>query len=145
MLLSKPVVRPIMEVIVSRRIGGTERHGQLRVVIRCKREKNGFVKIVYVVMVICFLLLQTSYARNRGACVTQQDVTLWRTARRYCVTRVMSGEIGNLVVKVNVKKNVEEGPMMASAKLLEAWVSSSTADSVLDKANGVIRVASGLV
>ena len=48
--------------------------------------------------------------------------------------------MGNLVVKVNVKKNVEEGPMMASAKLLEAWVSSSKADSVLDKANGVIRV-----
>jgi hypothetical protein len=36
----------------------------------------------------------------------------------------MSGEMGNLVVKVNVKKNVEEGPMMASAELLEAWVSS---------------------
>jgi hypothetical protein len=34
----------------------------------------------------------------------------------------MSRETGNLVVKVNVKKNVEERPMMASAKLLEAWV-----------------------
>jgi hypothetical protein len=33
----------------------------------------------------------------------------------------MSGEMGNLVVKVNVKKYVEEGPMMASAELLEAW------------------------
>jgi hypothetical protein len=32
----------------------------------------------------------------------------------------MSGEMGNLVVKVNVKKNVEEGPMMTSAELLEA-------------------------
>jgi hypothetical protein len=52
--------------------------------------------------------------------------------------------MGNLVVKVNVKKNVEEGPMMASAKLLEAWVSSGKADLVSDKANGVIRVASGL-
>jgi hypothetical protein len=52
--------------------------------------------------------------------------------------------MGNFVVKVNVKKNVEEGPMMASAELLEAWVSSSKADSVLDNANGVIQVALGL-
>jgi hypothetical protein len=56
----------------------------------------------------------------------------------------MSGEMGNLVVKVNMKKNVEEGQMMASAELLEAWISSGKADSVLDKANGVIQVASGL-
>jgi hypothetical protein len=56
----------------------------------------------------------------------------------------MSGEMSNLVVKVNVKKNVEEGPMMASAELLEAWVSSGKADSVSDKANRVIRVASVL-
>jgi hypothetical protein len=34
--------------------------------------------------------------------------------------------------------------MMTSAELLEAWVSSSKVDSVSDKANGVIRVASGL-
>jgi hypothetical protein len=34
----------------------------------------------------------------------------------------MSGEMGNLVVKVNVKKNVEEGLMMANVELLEAWV-----------------------
>jgi hypothetical protein len=56
----------------------------------------------------------------------------------------MSGEMGNLVVKVNMKKTVEEGPMMASAKLLEAWVSSGKADSVSDRANGVIRVVLGL-
>jgi hypothetical protein len=56
----------------------------------------------------------------------------------------MSDETGNLVVKVNVKKNVEEGPMMASAELLEALVSSSKADSVSNMANGVIWVASGL-
>jgi hypothetical protein len=56
----------------------------------------------------------------------------------------MSGETGNLVVKVNVKKDVEEGLMMASAELLEAWVSSGKADSVSDKANGVIWVALGL-
>jgi hypothetical protein len=56
----------------------------------------------------------------------------------------MSGEMGNLVVKVNMKKNVEEGQMMASAELLEAWISSGKADSVSDKANGVIQVASGL-
>jgi hypothetical protein len=64
------MARPINEVIVSRRIGGTKRHGWLRVIVRCKREKNGFVKIVYVVTIIWFLLLHTSYARNRGACVT---------------------------------------------------------------------------
>jgi hypothetical protein len=50
----------------------------------------------------------------------------------------MSEGMGNLVVKVNVKKNVEEGPMMASVELLEAWISSGMADSVSDKANGVI-------
>jgi hypothetical protein len=32
----------------------------------------------------------------------------------------MSGEMGNLVVKVNMKKDVKEEPMMASAELLEA-------------------------
>jgi hypothetical protein len=67
-----------------------------------------------------------------------------RLTRRYYVTWVMSGETCNFVVKVNVKKNVEEGPMKASAKLLEAWVSSGKADSVSDKANGVIRVCLGL-
>jgi hypothetical protein len=56
----------------------------------------------------------------------------------------MSRETGNLEVMVNVKKNVEEGPMTASAELLEAWVSSGKADSVSNKVNGVIRVASGL-
>jgi hypothetical protein len=56
----------------------------------------------------------------------------------------MSGGMGNLVVKVNVKKNVEERPIMASAKFLEAWISSSKADSVSDKENVVIRVASRL-
>jgi hypothetical protein len=56
----------------------------------------------------------------------------------------MSRETGNLVVKVNVKKSVEEGPMMASAELLEVSVSLSMADSVSDNANGVIQVASGL-
>jgi hypothetical protein len=56
----------------------------------------------------------------------------------------MSGEMSNLVVKLNVKESVEEGLMMASTKLLEAWVSSDKVDSVLDKANGVIRVGLGL-
>jgi hypothetical protein len=50
-----------------------------------------------------------------------------RLTRHYRVTRVMSGEMGNLVVKVNVKENVEEGPMMANTELLEAWVSSGKA------------------
>jgi hypothetical protein len=42
--------------------------------------------------------------------------------RRYRVTRVMSGEMGNFLEKVNMKENVEEGPMMANTELLEAWV-----------------------
>jgi hypothetical protein len=53
----------------------------------------------------------------------------------------MSGEMGNLVVKVNRKENMEEGPMMANTGLLEAWVSLSKANSVSDKANQVTRVS----
>jgi hypothetical protein len=56
----------------------------------------------------------------------------------------MSGEAGNLVAKGNMKENVEEEPMMVNTELLKAWVSSGKAVSVLGKANGVIRVASGL-
>jgi hypothetical protein len=51
----------------------------------------------------------------------------------------MSGETGNLVVKVNNKENVEEGLMMANTKLIEAWVSSSKANSVSGKANLVTQ------
>jgi hypothetical protein len=35
-------------------------------------------------------------------------VRVRRLTRHYRVTRVMSGETGNLVVKVDVKENVEE-------------------------------------
>jgi hypothetical protein len=56
----------------------------------------------------------------------------------------MSGETGNLMVKVDVKENMKEGSMMANTELLEAWVSSGKANSVSGKVNGVIRVASGL-
>jgi hypothetical protein len=52
----------------------------------------------------------------------------------------MSREISNLVVKVNVKKNMKERSMMASAELLEPWISSGKTDSVSDKENRVIRV-----
>jgi hypothetical protein len=55
----------------------------------------------------------------------------------------MSGEMGNLVVKLDVKENMKERPMIANTELLEAWVSSGKANSVSGKANGVIRVASG--
>jgi hypothetical protein len=65
---------------VSRGIGGTETNERLRVIIRCKREKNYFVKIIYIAVVVCFLLLHTSYTRNKGACVTPQNVTWWRMA-----------------------------------------------------------------
>jgi hypothetical protein len=53
----------------------------------------------------------------------------------------MSREIGNLVVKVDVKENVEEVPMMANTELLEAWVSSGKANSVSSKANQFTRVS----
>jgi hypothetical protein len=53
----------------------------------------------------------------------------------------MSGEMGNLVVKVDVKENVEEGLMMANTELLEAWISSGKANSVSGKANQVTRVS----
>jgi hypothetical protein len=39
----------------------------------------------------------------------------------------MSGEMGNLMVKADMKENVGEGPMMANTELLEAWVSSGKA------------------
>jgi hypothetical protein len=44
------------------------------------------------------------------------------------------------MVKVGVKENEEEGPMIANTELLEAWVSSSKANSVFCKANQVTRV-----
>jgi hypothetical protein len=53
----------------------------------------------------------------------------------------MLGETGNLVVKVDVKENMEEGPMMANTELLEAWISSGKANSVSDKANQVTQVS----
>jgi hypothetical protein len=49
--------------------------------------------------------------------------------------------MGNLAVKVDVKENVEEGPMMANIELLEAWISSTKVNSVSDKANQVTRVS----
>jgi hypothetical protein len=53
----------------------------------------------------------------------------------------MSGETGNLVMKVDMKENVEERPMMANIELLEAWISSDKANSVSGKANRVTRVS----
>jgi hypothetical protein len=53
----------------------------------------------------------------------------------------MLGEMGNLVVKVDVKEDVEEGPMMANTELLEAWVNSGKENSVSGKANQVTWVS----
>jgi hypothetical protein len=53
----------------------------------------------------------------------------------------MLGKMGNLVVKVGMKENVEEGPMMANTELLEAWISLGKANSVSGKANQVTRVS----
>jgi hypothetical protein len=43
-------------------------------------------------------------------------------------------------MKVNVKENVEEGPMMANTELLEASISSGKANSVSGKKNQVTWV-----
>jgi hypothetical protein len=64
-----------------------------------------------------------------------------RLTRSYHVTRVMSRETGNLVMKVDMKENVEEGTMMADTELLEAWISTGKANSVSGKANQVTRVS----
>jgi hypothetical protein len=40
------------------------------------------------VVVVCFLLLHTSYTRNRGACVIPQNVTQWRMVWRNVHRRV---------------------------------------------------------
>jgi hypothetical protein len=40
-----------------------------------------------------------------------------------------------------MKENVEEGPMMATTELLEAWVSSGKANLISGKANQVTRVS----
>jgi hypothetical protein len=53
----------------------------------------------------------------------------------------MARETGNLVMKVDVKENVEEGTMMADTELLEAWISSGKANSVSGKADQVTRVS----
>jgi hypothetical protein len=53
----------------------------------------------------------------------------------------MSREMGNSVVEVDVKENVEEGSMMANTELLEAWVSSGKAKSVSSKENQLTRVS----
>jgi hypothetical protein len=53
----------------------------------------------------------------------------------------MTGETGNSVVEIDVKENVEEGPMMASAKLLDACISSGKANLVSGRANQVTRVS----
>jgi hypothetical protein len=53
----------------------------------------------------------------------------------------MSGETGNLVVEIDVKENVEEGPLMANTELLEACISSGKANSVSGRANQVTWVS----
>jgi hypothetical protein len=74
-------------------------------------------------------------------CIRGQPGQVRRLTLCYRVTRVMSGEIGNLVVKVDVKENVEEGLMMANTELLEAWISSGKANSVFGKVKQVTRVS----
>jgi hypothetical protein len=53
----------------------------------------------------------------------------------------MSREMGNLVVKVDMKENVEEAPQVPNIELLEAWISSGKANSVSYQANQVTRVS----
>jgi hypothetical protein len=74
-------------------------------------------------------------------CASEGNPGRLRLTRCYHVTRVISGEMGNLVMKVDMKENMEEGSMMANTELLEAWISSSKANSVSDKANQVTWVS----
>jgi hypothetical protein len=53
----------------------------------------------------------------------------------------MWGETGNLVVKLDIKENVEERPMMANTELLEAWIRLGKANLVSNKANQVTQVS----
>jgi hypothetical protein len=53
----------------------------------------------------------------------------------------MSGKMGNMVMEVDMKENVEEGPMMANTELLEAQISSGRVNSVSGKANQFTRVS----
>jgi hypothetical protein len=53
----------------------------------------------------------------------------------------MSGETGNLVVEIDVKENVDKGPIMANTELLNACISSVKANSVSVRANQVTRVS----
>jgi hypothetical protein len=53
----------------------------------------------------------------------------------------MWGETGNLVVKLDIKENVEEGPMMANTELLDAWIQLGKANLVSNKANQVSQVS----
>jgi hypothetical protein len=46
-----------------------------------------------------------------------------------------------LVVEVDVKENVEEGPMMANTELLEAWISLGKVNLVSSRANQFTRVS----
>jgi hypothetical protein len=64
---------------VSRRIGGTERHGRLRVIVRCTREKNDFCEICLHGCGRMFLGFTYKLCKKQGACVTPQNVTQWRT------------------------------------------------------------------
>jgi hypothetical protein len=45
------------------------------------------------------------------------------------------------VVQIDVRENVEEGLMMANTDLLEAWIRSSTANSVSSRENQVTWVS----
>jgi hypothetical protein len=53
----------------------------------------------------------------------------------------MSGETGNLVVEIDVKENVDKGPIMANTELLKACISSVKANSVSVRANQVTQVS----
>jgi hypothetical protein len=74
-------------------------------------------------------------------CASEGNPGGLRLTRCYHVTQVMSVKMGNLVMKVDMKENVEEEPMMANTELLEAWISSGKANSVSDKASQVTQVS----
>jgi hypothetical protein len=60
------------------------------------------VKIVYVVVVVCFFLLHTSYARNRGgACVTPQNDTVEDGLTERASESNLGGKEANLTLSCN--------------------------------------------
>jgi hypothetical protein len=141
---------------VSRWIGGTKNHGRLRVSFGvsmkewfCENRLHGcghmFLAFTYKLHKkqgsMCYTIKCETVEDGLTKYASESNPGRVRSLTRcYHVTRVISGETGNLLMKVDVKENVEEGPMMANTELLEASISSGKANSVSGKKNQVTWV-----